>query len=301
MEIYPVAPCTEEEFNEWCESWNYALIITVLGKKFNLFVLKELLVKLWGFSSFELIDIPNNCFVVRFQDQELWRTHYRKEPATEKSDLRETQRYSSGFNLKKVPTATDREVSRFPVLDVSDGEAYLQRDVDLVWNDDRQPELRLGKSPSVKRTVQASKKDLGGKSKSQRLQYKPKIHTKPNENKPTNGPAKQIEVVGPSNPSDFCQIGQNDLQIIPKDGAYLTNDISKDLAIPDNAAGPTSLHAGQFINLQSEQPIQIPDENHPTNHAMVSHMGSKKSNEKRSKSKSQRGHIVVQGNLNNMT
>ncbi|KAI9124288.1 hypothetical protein K1719_005588 [Acacia pycnantha] len=78
MELYPVAPCTEEEYNEWCEPWNFALILTVLGKKFNLFVLKDLLSKLWGFSSFELIDIPNNYFVVRFQDQDLWRAHYHK-------------------------------------------------------------------------------------------------------------------------------------------------------------------------------------------------------------------------------
>ncbi|KAK4271487.1 hypothetical protein QN277_020177 [Acacia crassicarpa] len=78
MEMYPVAPCTEEEYNEWCEPWSYALILTVLGRKFNLYVLKDLLTKLWGFSSFELIDIPNNYFVVRFQDQELWRAHYRK-------------------------------------------------------------------------------------------------------------------------------------------------------------------------------------------------------------------------------
>ncbi|KAK4279903.1 hypothetical protein QN277_011605 [Acacia crassicarpa] len=78
MDLYPVAPCTEEEYNEWCEPWNYALILTVLGRKFNLFVLKDLLTNLWGFSSFELIDIPNNYFVVRFQDQELWKTHYKK-------------------------------------------------------------------------------------------------------------------------------------------------------------------------------------------------------------------------------
>ncbi|KAK4276359.1 hypothetical protein QN277_019316 [Acacia crassicarpa] len=78
MELYPVAPCTEDEYNEWCEPWNYALILTVLGRKFNLFVLKDLLIKLWGFSNFDLIDVPNNYFVVRFQDKELWRSHYKK-------------------------------------------------------------------------------------------------------------------------------------------------------------------------------------------------------------------------------
>ncbi|KAK4283840.1 hypothetical protein QN277_000747 [Acacia crassicarpa] len=78
MELYPVAPCTEEEYNEWCEPWNYALILTVLGRKFNLYVLKDLLTNIWGFSNFELINIPNNYFVVRFQDQDLWRSQYKK-------------------------------------------------------------------------------------------------------------------------------------------------------------------------------------------------------------------------------
>ncbi|KAK4267495.1 hypothetical protein QN277_024268 [Acacia crassicarpa] len=78
MEMYPVASCTEDKYNEWCKPWNNALILTVLGRKFNLYVLKDLLAKLWGFSSLELIDIPNNYFVVRFLDQELWRAHYRK-------------------------------------------------------------------------------------------------------------------------------------------------------------------------------------------------------------------------------
>ena len=50
----------------------------MLGKRFNLYVLKDYLIKLWGFSSFEIIDIPNNYFVIRFQDPELWRAQYKK-------------------------------------------------------------------------------------------------------------------------------------------------------------------------------------------------------------------------------
>ncbi|KAK4269600.1 hypothetical protein QN277_022737 [Acacia crassicarpa] len=78
MKRYPVAPCTQDEYNKWCEPWNYALILTMLGKRFDLYVLKDILQRMWGFSSFELIDLPNNYFIVRFQDPELWKAHYCK-------------------------------------------------------------------------------------------------------------------------------------------------------------------------------------------------------------------------------
>lgn len=78
MEIYPVVPITHEEFNEGCEQWNKALVITVLGARFQLTRLKEILSRLWKFSDFELVDIPNNYFVVRFNDDESWAHKYRR-------------------------------------------------------------------------------------------------------------------------------------------------------------------------------------------------------------------------------
>ncbi|XP_028771466.1 uncharacterized protein LOC114728699 [Neltuma alba] len=78
MEIYPVVPATQDEFNEWCELWNHSMILTILGKRFNLYWLKEFFKKAWGFSSFELIDLPKNYFLARFTDTKQWRNHYRK-------------------------------------------------------------------------------------------------------------------------------------------------------------------------------------------------------------------------------
>ena len=37
MEVYPVIPVTQEEYNEWCEPWKHALILTVLGRRFNMY------------------------------------------------------------------------------------------------------------------------------------------------------------------------------------------------------------------------------------------------------------------------
>lgn len=78
MDIYPVVPITQDEFNDWCRPWNYTLVIIVLGKRFTIYSLKGYLTRLWGIHDFELIDLPNNYFIVRFLDSELWRSHYRK-------------------------------------------------------------------------------------------------------------------------------------------------------------------------------------------------------------------------------
>ncbi|KAI9111324.1 hypothetical protein K1719_017736 [Acacia pycnantha] len=78
MHIYPVVPITPEEYNEWCKPWNYSLVITVLGRKYNLYMLRSYLARLWGISEFELVDLPNNYFVVKFTNTDCWRAHYRK-------------------------------------------------------------------------------------------------------------------------------------------------------------------------------------------------------------------------------
>ncbi|XP_028763183.1 uncharacterized protein LOC114721522 [Neltuma alba] len=40
--------------------------------------LKNWLKKIWGFAEFNIVDLPNNYFVVRFTDQQHWREHYKK-------------------------------------------------------------------------------------------------------------------------------------------------------------------------------------------------------------------------------
>lgn len=40
MKTHPVVPITAEEYSEWCRPWNTALIITVLGRKINVYTLK---------------------------------------------------------------------------------------------------------------------------------------------------------------------------------------------------------------------------------------------------------------------
>ncbi|XP_028764213.1 uncharacterized protein LOC114722336 [Neltuma alba] len=109
MEIYPVVPVTQEEFNDWCEPWNYALILTVLGRRFNLFFLKEELRKMWGFQEydFEIIDLPNNYFVVRFRNEEFWQQHYKKVLCDGPWVIRQhcvlIQRWSPYFNAYQNP------------------------------------------------------------------------------------------------------------------------------------------------------------------------------------------------------
>ncbi|XP_028789610.1 uncharacterized protein LOC114745620 [Neltuma alba] len=78
MEVYPVMPITEEEFNDECKQWNNALIITVLGARFNLYKLREHLGRIWGFTDFELVDLPNNYYVVRFNNDESWGGKYKR-------------------------------------------------------------------------------------------------------------------------------------------------------------------------------------------------------------------------------
>lgn len=107
MEIYPIIPISQEEFNEWCKLWNYALVLTVLGKKFNMYRLKKWPSELWGFSSFELIDLPNNYFSVRFQETENWKHQYRKVlyegPWVVKQNCVLVQRWLPYFNPYKNP------------------------------------------------------------------------------------------------------------------------------------------------------------------------------------------------------
>lgn len=78
MSIYLVVPVTEEEFNEDCRQWNNSLIITVLGARFNVYRLKERLGRLWGFQDFNLIDLPNNYFVVHWGSNEDWGHKYKR-------------------------------------------------------------------------------------------------------------------------------------------------------------------------------------------------------------------------------
>ncbi|XP_028796726.1 uncharacterized protein LOC114752166 [Neltuma alba] len=107
MEIYPVVPVSEEEFNEWCQPWNYALVLTVLGRRFNVYALKDYLRILWGFSDFDLIDLPNNYFLVRFSESDQWKAHYRKVlydgPWVVKQHCVLVQRWLSYFNPHQNP------------------------------------------------------------------------------------------------------------------------------------------------------------------------------------------------------
>lgn len=107
MEVYPTIPVSQDEYNEWCGPWNHSLIITILGRRFNLFWLKEHFRKVWGFSSFELIDLPNNYFIVRLLDEQLWRCHYRKilweGPWTVRNHCVLVQRWSPYFNPYSNP------------------------------------------------------------------------------------------------------------------------------------------------------------------------------------------------------
>lgn len=60
MEVYPVIPFTEEEFQKWCRPWNESLIISMLGARLRFSTLTDSLANIWGFSDFKLIDLPNN-------------------------------------------------------------------------------------------------------------------------------------------------------------------------------------------------------------------------------------------------
>lgn len=78
MKEYPVIPIEPEEYSEWCRPWNTTLIITVLGRKYNVYTLKYHLGRIWGFTDFDLIDLPNNYFIVRFAEKDGWIDMYKK-------------------------------------------------------------------------------------------------------------------------------------------------------------------------------------------------------------------------------
>lgn len=73
-----MVPITREEFNEWCTPWNYSLIITVLGRRYNVYTLKTHLARIWNINDFELIDLPHKYFVVRLTSQDGWKYLYCK-------------------------------------------------------------------------------------------------------------------------------------------------------------------------------------------------------------------------------
>lgn len=78
MKEYPVVPINPEEYSEWCRPWNTTLIITILGRKYNVYTLKYHLGRLWGFAEFDLIDLPNNNFIVKFLEKDGWIERYKK-------------------------------------------------------------------------------------------------------------------------------------------------------------------------------------------------------------------------------
>ncbi|XP_028802897.1 uncharacterized protein LOC114758054 [Neltuma alba] len=78
MKQFPTVPIEPEEYAEWCKPWNSALIITVLGRKYNVHFLKRYLGRLWNVVEFDLIDIPNNYFVVKLPEKEGWADVYKK-------------------------------------------------------------------------------------------------------------------------------------------------------------------------------------------------------------------------------
>lgn len=102
MKEYPVIPIEPEEYSEWCRPWNTALIITVLGRKYNVYTLKYHLGRMWGFADFELIDLPNNYFIVRFAERDGWIERYKKVlyggPWVVQQQCLAVQQWSANFN-----------------------------------------------------------------------------------------------------------------------------------------------------------------------------------------------------------
>lgn len=60
-----------EECREWWQPWRRALVVKVLGRRFSFHVLEHRLLDLWGMGGkLEIIDLPNDYFVVCFYSKE---------------------------------------------------------------------------------------------------------------------------------------------------------------------------------------------------------------------------------------
>lgn len=192
-----------------------------------------------------------------------------------------------------MQTASSRQGLRFAAIEVMDEDDRLTRDDCLVRTEVRQLDLKssLGKS-----SVLLVKRNTAGKSNGQKvsLGFKPKVQFRPKQDKAIVGPSSHeggpiIIQEGNSGPDHALdQAGQsNAFQNKMKEGVKLVNELGHEFS-------KSEIPIGLDCN---KQLAHTPDGNHNGSNAMVLHMSSKKSVDKKSKNKNQRTHVIVQGNI----
>lgn len=107
-----------ERWVELCRPWKDALVITLLGRQRNRYQIKDKLDLLWGFKDYEIIDMLNNYFIIRFTLM-----HHCKLALTEglwviQGHYMAIQKWSSNFNpfsntMKKLVVC-----ARVPILPI---------------------------------------------------------------------------------------------------------------------------------------------------------------------------------------
>lgn len=71
IEKLPRIDIPDERWKQMCLPWKDAIVIKPLGRRFYLYELKDRLRWLWGAPDFELIDLPNNYYVIRTEEKQL--------------------------------------------------------------------------------------------------------------------------------------------------------------------------------------------------------------------------------------
>ncbi|KAL4275364.1 hypothetical protein AHAS_Ahas20G0099800 [Arachis hypogaea] len=67
----PMIPMSKEEFEEWCKTWNNALMVKVLGKHVTFTFMEQHLRRDWeGKGKIHVIDMNRDYFLVHFSDEE---------------------------------------------------------------------------------------------------------------------------------------------------------------------------------------------------------------------------------------
>lgn len=69
IEKLPRIDIPDERWKQMCLPWKDAIVIKPLGRRFYLYELKDRLRWLWGAPDFELIDLPNNYYVMLLEQR----------------------------------------------------------------------------------------------------------------------------------------------------------------------------------------------------------------------------------------
>lgn len=118
LDSIPKVSISDERLKELCRPWKDALIITLLGRKINLNMMRDRLAWLLKSDNFELVDLPNNYFVLRSGDMSLTRKLIFYGPWLIQGHYLAVQRWSPNFNPYSNKTRKVAIWVRIPTLPI---------------------------------------------------------------------------------------------------------------------------------------------------------------------------------------